>query len=262
MENLKPTKQNFFKEIASNFSDHVRESIPLYANYMNSLYTYLANNQKRASVLDICGSRGDLGKWSRFYGFLGLYMNLDGSREMIAESMEQNQHIYDRSIMAGWRASWTQDDYFVSEWNSDERFDVVVENLGFQFMGSSERSAHIREVKKHIRNSGVFVTCEKFITDNWDANEQLKDKLWKSRFFTPEEIAEKKSKVLNDMHNDLAYQPTYENTLKHYFRYVAKIYQAGNFIAYVCSDSAHNVLDAVAHFESDAELLNNKYTTK
>jgi hypothetical protein len=181
---------------------------------------------------------------------------------MIEESTWQNQHIYDRSIMAGWRASWTESDYFVREWNSDERFDVVVENLGFQFMGSSKRSAHIREVKKHIRNNGVFVTCEKFITDNWAQNEELKDFLWKSRFFTPEEIAEKKKNVLNDMHNDLAYQPTYENTLKHYFTYVAKIYQAGNFVAYVCSDSLGKVIEAVDHFQQDSELMNNKYTTK
>jgi hypothetical protein len=257
---MQPTKQEFFGKVASTFTSHVRQSIPLYGKYFDRLARFIAEKHKNANVLDICGSRGDLGLYMRDSGFRGTYLNLDGSREMIEQSIEQNQHIYDRSIMAGWLSSWTQDDYFVREWKSDERFDIVVENLAFQFMGSPLRYKHILEVKNKIRNSGLFVTCEKFMNPYWDENEYLKDLLWKSKYFTQEEIEHKRESVLTDMNKDLCNQAVYEQILKDNFKYVAKIYMAGNFAAYVCGDDMYKVIECVDYFNSDLELTINIYT--
>jgi hypothetical protein len=257
---MKPTKQEFFGKIASNFTSHVRQSIPLYGKYFDKLSRFVAEKHTNSSILDICGSRGDLGLYIRDSGFRGMYLNLDGSKEMIAESVLQNQHIYDRSIMAGWLSSWTENDYFVREWRSNERFDVIVENLAFQFMGSPLRYKHILEVKKKIRNKGLFITCEKFMNPYWSENENLKDLLWKSKYFTQEEIEQKRETVLTDMNKDLCNQAVYEDILRDNFEYVAKIYVAGNFAAYVCSDDEYKVLECADYFRNDLELMFNIYT--
>jgi hypothetical protein len=257
---INPTKQAFFEKVAKDFTSHIRQSIPLYGSYFNTLANYIGNEWTYGEVLDICGSRGDLGLYSRDSGFRGIYVNVDGSREMIKQSVEQNQNLNDYSIMAGWLAEWSEEDYFVRKWESSAMFDVIVENLAFQFMGSKMRSHHILEVKSKLRSNGVFITCEKLINPLWSVHEDLKDEFWKSRFFTKEEIEAKRENVLSDMNKDLTDRTTYVKTLEKAFKYVGCIYQAGNFYAYVCSDNEYEVIKAADYFGENVELLHNNFT--
>lgn len=77
-----PIKQHFFNNIAREFDTHVRQSIPLYGDFIDNLRANIISNHHGERVLDVCGSTGLLGVDLFNEGFDGEYVNVDGSPKM------------------------------------------------------------------------------------------------------------------------------------------------------------------------------------
>ncbi len=257
-----PIKQSFFNSIAQEFDDHVRKSIPHFGDFIDCLrgeIVKLSYNrfENFTNVLDICGSTGLFGHQLFEEGFKGSYVNLDGSPEMCKISNEfSKEHLFHTTLMEGFMASWEDESgVHIPEFNAKENyrtFDIVIESLGFQFFTQS-RIAEVAEVAKLLNYDGIAIFVEKFSNMNqnlWEANEHLKDELWKSKFFTPEEIEAKRKNVLQDMGEYCYDYDEFVSVLCSQFEYVKRIYKAGNFAGYACSN---------VPFEIDCECFYNEF---
>lgn len=252
----KPIKQAFFNAIAEEFDVHVRQSIPHFGDFIETLQDNIIRwsenhfdlEPKFVKAIDICGSTGLFGANLIGKGFQGSYFNIDGSPEMCKISNGFHKHFPNHLTMkAGFMSSWEDESgELIPEYDADgmveDIVDVVTEILGFQFF-TKDRGPQIRRVKKMLSPNGIAIFVEKFSNVNediWNRNEDLKDKLWKSKFFTDEEIAAKKRNVLKDMGEYCYEYGAFKNLLRANFTYVAQIYHAGNFAGYACSDKPFN----------------------
>jgi len=259
-----PIKQAFFNKMASEFDTHVRQSIPLYGAFISELQANIRKHFYEATILDVCGSTGLFGKTLFDNGFKGSYINVDGSPKMISLAKQISPQMkYPRLFnnLGGFMSSWT--DESGQQINQIDTkvitFDIALELLGFQFF-TKTREPEILELKASVEDTGVCIFCEKFSnkdTELWQRNENLKDDLWKSKYFTQDEIAKKKQNVLVDMGEYCYDIKEFEGLLQKHFKHVTGIYHAGNFAAYACSDIAVTEL-----FESDISLIHNIYNSK
>lgn len=266
-----PFNQSFFNAIASDFDTHVRQSIPLFGPFISNLRANLAALvPQNGSILDICGSTGKLGyDLIVENGFDGRYYNLDGSPDMIriCNQFSLATEKYEGTIvpmLGGFMASWEDEsgihipeiDPLQWKLNTSMKFDVALEILGFQFF-TKDREPQIKEMKR-LANTCVFV--EKFSTHNetvWERNERLKDTLWKSKFFTQDEIKEKKEKVLDNMGDYLYDDYDFEVLLRDNFMKVETIFHVGNFRGYIASND-HKFVRSYMHQHN---LIFNEYNS-
>lgn len=242
---MKPIKQNFFNEIAKQFDSHVRQSIPVYDEFITALRANLVrwSFERPTSIIDICGSTGKLGYDLFTEGFKGSYTNLDGSPQMVEISRGfESQYPQMKSVLGGFMASWIDDsgteinEVNPLSINGGKKYDVALELLGFQFFTQTRLPA-IKEMK---RIAEVNIYCEKFSDCNslrWQAHELLKDQFHKSKYFTEEQIKQKRENVLQDMGEYCYDYKEFRHLLDSEYQYVLPIYHAGNFAAYICSDS-------------------------
>lgn len=267
----KPIKQAFFNAIAEEFDVHVRQSIPHFSDFISQLQEniiFWSNNRfcqknQLTKTMDICGSTGLFGANLIRKGYNGVYFNLDGSPEMCKISEEFSAKLSNHfTIMAGFMASWQDESgIFIPEYDADESIkgivDVVTEILGFQFF-TKDRLPQVLRVKNMLSPNGIAIFVEKFSNHNddiWERNEELKDKLWKSKFFTPEEIAAKKKNVLQDMGEYCYDCEDFAKLMYNNFDYVKRIYHAGNFAGYACSDAPFDYEDPTICSDYCAEIL-------
>ncbi len=248
-----PIKQSFFNSIAQEFDDHVRKSIPHFGDFIDTLRGEIVSLsysrfENFANMLDICGSTGLLGHQLFDEGFKGSYVNLDGSPEMCKISSEfSKERFFHYTVMEGFMASWEDENGItIPEFNAKDyygTFDIVTEILGFQFF-TPNRVAEVAEVAKLLSYNGIAIFVEKFSNTNenrWQANEHLKDELWKSKFFTPDEIEAKRKNVLQDMGEYCYDYDQFVVVLSNQFEYVKRIYSAGNFAGYACSNISFTI---------------------
>jgi hypothetical protein len=124
------------------------------------------------------------------------------------------------------------------EHNPGPIYDVVHEAMLFQFIGP-EREQHIAEAKKLLKPSGLFLTDEKVITNNFDENEKTKDE-WKAQFYSPEQLQQKQDVVkvqhTGGMIDNMVHQDELAQILQKYFRYIQQYWESGNFVGYAASD--------------------------
>lgn len=258
-----PIKQHFFNNIAREFDTYVRQSIPLYGDFIDNLRANIISNHHGERVLDICGSTGLLGVDLFNEGFDGEYVNVDGSPRMIeiAESIRTSDKHH--NCLKGFTASWVDEDgTFIEQMIPREygRFDIMLELLGFQFF-TQTRGAEIEEMKKNSIHRSMYVFCEKFkpeSSDIWIENERLKNTLWKAKFFTPEQLQWKRDEVLKDMNEYIYPKNDFKALLSDYFTYSKEVYRAGNFAAYIAS----NDFDRVNDYIINEKLLQNDYNVK
>ena len=243
-----PYNQDFFSKIADVFDKHVEDSIPEFKAVQRNIARNIARHRK-ATVLDVCGSTGELGRELLKYGFKGEYTCLDGSREMqdVFSSNPYSDHL--RFVRAGFMSSWSDTPLFESK----KYYDYAVESLGFQFFTRSR----VKEVREMKRLAKTCVFYEKFSTDHdtFVENEMLKDE-YKLKSFTIEELAKKRSEVLDIMHDYLYDADEFLSLLNAEFKYVYVIAHVGNFKAFLCTDDR-----ASAHaWNIYLPLLINKFT--
>lgn len=146
--------------------------------------------------------------------------------------------------------------------NEADKYDVVHESMAFQFMDKN-RAEQIKFIKENLLNeNGIIIIEEKFanIDAIYKANEELKN-TFKSKYYTPEQLQDKKFNILLDMEANQVSVQEIEKILSENFVNVQQYWDAGNFKGYIASDS-----DVVNQFvpeinNLEVSLTNHRFST-
>ena len=146
--------------------------------------------------------------------------------------------------------------------NEADKYDVVHESMAFQFMDKN-RAEQIKFIKENLLNeNGIIIIEEKFSNNDaiYKANEELKS-TFKSKYYTPEQLQDKKFNVLLDMEANQVSVQEIEKILGENFANVQQYWDAGNFKGYIASDS-----DVVNQFvpeinNLEVSLTNHRFST-
>ncbi|MER8453839.1 class I SAM-dependent methyltransferase [Mesorhizobium sp. M1428] len=124
-----------------------------------------------------------------------------------------------------------------------DRFDIILEDTTFQ-MYSSNRTAQIGFVKRHLKDDGVFLFLEKFSqaeSGGYLRRELQKDHGYKARFFNPDDIKRKNEVILKQMNLNETTLDDMSAALAAYFKYGCVTWNCGNFYTLAASNSADNL---------------------
>lgn len=222
------------------FDRHIATSIPLYRELqlkqVEALIELYANKSPDTAHLlyDIAGSEGSWVKTLCEFGW-SFAVNIDCNADM---KEWFNCTIPKRGVAVFAHNSFLGDVEGVKAFVPPAKADVVHAGMAFQFMPYNIESC-LKEVKDlYIKPRGLFLIEAKVKQEDeaeWIANEYLKD-LFKSRYYTAEQLSLKSGTVLKDMHDNLCTRNHLETALHDKFNYVKMYYQAGNFVGYACSD--------------------------
>jgi len=143
-------------------------------------------------------------------------------------------------------------------------WDIVHESMAFQFI-SNERADQIKYIKENLLNKdGVLIIEEKFSDNNkaiYDANEVKKNN-FKSQYYTPEQLADKKFNVLLDMEGNQVTLQEVQKILGENFNHVDQYWDAGNFKGFIASDNPNRVTDFTTGINDvGLSLTNHVYST-
>ena len=146
--------------------------------------------------------------------------------------------------------------------NEADKYDVVHESMAFQFIDKN-RAEQIKFIKENLLNeNGIIIIEEKFANNDaiYKANEELKN-TFKSKYYTPEQLQDKKLNVLLDMEANQVSVQEIEKILGENFANVQQYWDAGNFKGYIASDS-----DVVNQFvpeinNLEVSLTNHRFST-
>lgn len=165
--------------------------------------------------------------------------------------------------LEAFQGSWTEDDGTeIKEFKTNKKFDVVNEDFTFQFVNNN-RAKQVAGVKELLNKDGIFVTSEKFHTDNEAANE-VKKYDHQRNYFSPDQLTEDKQTIVSGMADDMVNDVEYYNILKDNFEFVEEFWNAGNFKGYLASDNNEvlqnfkkNVGDLTSEFTDTNSLTKN-----
>ena len=127
-------------------------------------------------------------------------------------------------------------------------FDVLVEDTTFQ-MYDRDRAAQLAFIAPRIRHGGILVQVQKLAHKNhgvYAKRERQKDSLFKSRYFSAGQIADKKSEILETMADCQVDMETTIAALQLFFRYSVLTWNSGNFYTIVSSNSRASILEFVS----------------
>ncbi|MEB2846649.1 class I SAM-dependent methyltransferase [Endobacterium cereale] len=124
-------------------------------------------------------------------------------------------------------------------------FDILFEDTTFQ-MYDRDRVRQIEFVYPRIRAGGLLIQVQKLAhldADEYQARERQKDDLFKSRYFSPVLISDKKEEVLGTMTNMQVDKDATVGALKSFFRYSVATWNSGNFYTIISSNSRVAIID-------------------
>lgn len=235
-----PGHQRFYdiyQRHAGEFDAHIDTSIPDYRGMMIRKGFALSEAFPGAKVLDLMGGEGSWGKTLSEHGMktVTLDANADMQRFFRSQSTVPGARFVAQAFLEGFEdggRTWRR-------YNPKERFDIVNESMGFQFI-SPDRDAFVGEAKRMLKPGGVFITDEKVITPRWDEFEAAKD-AYKAQFYTQDAMANKAKAVLGEnsavgMRHNMATQQELEDALGKHFTHWQPYWESGNFRGYVASD--------------------------
>lgn len=155
------------KNIADNFDQHVRQSVPLY-DEIQRMIIELAGYflRKKDNVLDIGCSTGTT-LHNIYFQYNNRISNLDGideSQEMINKiKLLSNMKIIKHDINEGLPL------------NLSDNYSLVTSVFTLQFIKVEIRLNLIRDIYKKLRNGGALILVEKIHGNNADFNEMMVD---------------------------------------------------------------------------------------
>jgi len=252
-----------------NFDDHIAHSIPAYRDIQINVGNAILETYRGqgADVLDIGASEGALPKaLTRLSNGNIRTVSLDPNLDMKArfdqtpvEGAEYAAEAFSDADTAG-QLGWVEDDGTeVYNYNPDRKFDVVQEAMVFQFI-SNNRHKQIQRIKELLKDDGVAIIEEKVFrpvdpndaetlkrinkVPEFVANEDYKDKNYKSRYFTEKEIEDKKKEVLQRGGDEIEGMEKYmvpenflEDEIRNNFNHAVQFWDSGNFKGWLASDS-------------------------
>lgn len=127
-------------------------------------------------------------------------------------------------------------------------FDILFEDTTFQ-MYDRDRIRQTEFIYPRLKPGGLLIQVQKLADPDaiaYQARERQKDELFKSRYFSPVLISDKKEEVLGTMTNMQVDKDTTVGALKSFFRYSVATWNSGNFYTIVSSNSRVAILDFLA----------------
>jgi SAM-dependent methyltransferase len=244
--------------MGGNFTSHISKMIPGFAEKQQAVAQAIVDSDAK-SFLDIGTSEG------------GIVKTVAKNRPDIKAtginpnpSMRENYNKTPDVPNAEYRlealgASWVEDDGTrVERFSPSEKYDVINEDYTFQFI-NNDKKTHVGEVVKVLSEDGVFVTSEKFFTDNYEENEKKKLE-HQSKYFNPDQLTEDKQGIVTGMADDMVTDRHYLNVLNDNFKYVVEFWNAGNFKGYMASNSKEK-LDQMLSSIGDMNSEYSEYAT-
>lgn len=124
-------------------------------------------------------------------------------------------------------------------------FDIIYEGLTFQ-MYSKDRENQIKNLIKLLKDkkNGILILFEKYLqedVDEYRRRENIKDKYFKSKFFSQENIVEKRSAILDSMEKMQVTEKQLSVAVKKFFKYAVITWNSGNFYTLIASNSYKNL---------------------
>lgn len=233
-----------------NFDAHIAASIPGFKDVQVRTGDAIVSQYPHGRVLDVGASEGSWAKTiSALSGGKIETVSLDPNPDM-AWFFNEKSNVPGASYSTdAFHQGFEDNGQTVKAFSTDKPFDVVHESMVFQFI-SPDREAQLAETKRLLKPDGVLLTEEKVLTapEVWKANEQLKDKEYKNRYFTDEALKQKQAVVKfqqdpNEakavgMVDNMVPADKFEQLLKGQFKHVAQYWDSGNFKGYAASDDA------------------------
>ncbi|AYD05276.1 class I SAM-dependent methyltransferase [Neorhizobium sp. NCHU2750] len=127
-------------------------------------------------------------------------------------------------------------------------FDILFEDTTFQ-MYDHDRVRQIEFIYPRIKPGGLLIQVQKLAhpdAGEYQARERQKDELFKSRYFSPTLISEKKEEVLGTMTNMQVDKASTVDALNSFFRYSVATWNSGNFYTIVSSNSGIAIVEFLA----------------
>lgn len=269
-------KQSEFNKVYSkfkgNFDEHIATSIPAFRDVQVKKGQAIVDMlPKGGTMIDIAGSEGGLNK--------AITQVSNGKIKTINLDVNPDMKVaHEASPVPG--ADYVQNSFLqdyeengvtYKKYVPEAKADVVHETMGFQFM-SPQRAEQFAEVaKNYLKPDGVFITEQKVGNENWDQNEIQKDEHFKSRFYTPEQIAEKNKVVkVSDfdsnegMVGNMVKESVVTDELAKNFKYVQQYWDGGNFKGYIASNDKakidrfmSSIGSTQSEFSNRSELFSN-----
>ena len=259
------------------FDEHIETSIPGYrvmqAATGAAIASY-ASGKEGAEVLDIGGSEGSFGKAVALQSGGNASVDIvDPNTDMEAtfretgevEGVEFHPNAFGTPESQG-QVAWADDEGNPEALFHDfdgKKYDVVHESMTFQFI-SPDRGEQIASAKAHMKDGGVLILNEKFITqrdDNevlkrrWQRNEDQKDE-FKRQFYEQETLDKKDEQIglgkvdadeesIVGMASNMVSYPELQTELFSQFEHAVQYWDSGNFKGFVASDSIENLNEFV-----------------
>lgn len=216
----------FFSDKAGQFQEHIESSIPMYSEMQKDVLRYTTGK----TVLDIGASEGNFAMDCINAGALhctALEPCLNMRKTILLNAIDRM--ISDDKLSI-------DNDLFTNNYLADSstEFDVITEMMTFQFI-DEKREDKILNVKRLLKDDGVFLSAEKFLNKDWNKNEETKDE-YKRESFSNEEMKDKSDSILGDMTKNLYDRDEYEKLLSKHFHSVIEIWRSGNFS---CFEARH-----------------------
>lgn len=127
-------------------------------------------------------------------------------------------------------------------------FDVLVEDTTFQ-MYDSDRRKQLEFIVPRIRPGGILILVQKLAQRDprvYEKRERQKDEHFKARYFSADDIAEKKDEVVSTMGSLQVDLETTTSALASFFRYGVLTWNSGNFYTIIASNSRASILELVS----------------
>lgn len=122
-------------------------------------------------------------------------------------------------------------------------FDYLYETAAFQFY-TQDRDAQLSHIKPLLKPGGLAFFLEKVNhvdPQEYLRREALKDKGFKTRYFTAEEIEWKRLQMLEQMENGQVRMDVLVAALQRHFKHVFLLWNSTNFCEFVASDDLQHV---------------------
>jgi tRNA (cmo5U34)-methyltransferase len=123
------------------------------------------------------------------------------------------------------------------------KFDVIYENTTFQMYGS-DRDQQIAYVRRVLKEDGLMIFLEKMKhtdVNEYERREQVKDRLFKSKYFSSNEIEAKKANIIAEMELGQVTLTEFARIVRRHFKYVYLIWNSGNFYEIAASNARYTV---------------------
>lgn len=221
-----------------NFTGHISKMIPSFAEKQKQVAEAITKSNAN-TFLDIGTSEGGMIKTVSNNSNIKS-VGIDPNSQM-KENFEKTPPVKGAEFkQEAFQSSFkAEDGTVVNEFQPDGKFDIVNEDFAFQFI-NNDRQKQVEGVKELMTPEGVFVTSQKFHTENSSTNERKKLEHQK-KYFNESQLTSDKQGIVNGMADDMVSDIEYVKILKDNFKYVEEFWNAGDFKGYLASDNQANL---------------------